>query len=443
MPFREVGRDTSGGDARHPRVGRRSEVERDHHALVLDEDACYAERSDRVSCFAAHHGHPISVRDGLFREVDLSADGTLCAMHTPDLNAFPQPLHQLFGRATGNDRHQSEPARKRLEKAWDAFERRRFGRVGHDLRERAVVIQEQAGGLWFVAKGAEISIQHPARLAGRMLAYTALMRTSLTVATVAAAALLAACRPDTVALNYRFPTGNEIRYRMEARADASWELSGRGQGTYRAVFEVTERVLETSNDGALVSVVMTPIDVDEEGLPSPGLDERSFTLRAGPNGEVLEVIEVDGVPAGALDNDQIGLIATYRPPLPLEPTTLNGTWNADQELELPSVFQQVTTIGRLTRLDRDAQGRTAQLDYSGSGPLVRSIALPQGQADLTGSTEIAISAHFDIDRGLLRGATSSTTGRFDVRVLPPDRRAPIVGNLRLDLDVELTQIGAR
>jgi hypothetical protein len=258
----------------------------------------------------------------------------------------------------------------------------------------------------------------------------------LVIATLA----LSACRPDTVGLTYRFRAGNETRYRMEAHARASWLLGGRGEGSYDAVFEVTERVEEESSGGHTVSVVMTPIDVQEDGLPSPGLDERSFSLRTGPNGEVLEVIEVNGVSAGVVDNDQVGLIATYRPPLPLKPVRLNETWNAHQQLQLPSVFQQIATIGRLTRLDRDAEGALAQLAYSGRGPLVRTIALPQGEADLTGSTTIDINAQLDIDEGILRQATSQTVGRFDVRVLPPDQRAPIVGALRLDLDVKLEEL---
>jgi hypothetical protein len=251
---------------------------------------------------------------------------------------------------------------------------------------------------------------------------------------------LLACRPDTVDLSYRFPVGKETHYRMEASADARWNLEGQGSGSYHAVFEVTERVTEDTGGEAVLSVVMEPIDVEEDGLPSPGLEPRTFSLRAGPNGEVLEVLEVDGVPAGVLDNDQLGLIATYRPPLPLEPVPLNGAWNAEQQLELPSVFQQVATIGRLTRLDRDAGGRLAQLNYLGRGPLVSSITLPQGEADLTGSTTIHIDAQLDIDEGSLREARSSTEGRFDVRVIPPDQRAPIVGSMHLDLDVRLMEI---
>ncbi len=254
------------------------------------------------------------------------------------------------------------------------------------------------------------------------------------------AGALSACRPDTIALNYRFPPGEQIHYRMEAHAEARWNLEGRGVGTYDAVFDVVERVTEDTGEGAIVRVTMTPVEVSEKGLPSPGLDPRSFILRAGPNGEVLEVVEIEGVPAGVLENDQIGLIATYRPPLPIEPVRLNGTWNAQQQLELPSVFQQVTTIGRLTMLERDADGRVAHIDYTGSGPLVRTLQLPQGQADLDGETEISIDADLDIDRGVLRGAVSSTTGTFDVRVVPPDRRAPMVGSLRYDLDVSLQRV---
>ena len=252
-----------------------------------------------------------------------------------------------------------------------------------------------------------------------------------------AAVALNACRPDSVELNYRYPEQTVITYRMDAAASARWNIGGEGSGSYHVVLDVTERVNGEENGGAVVTVDMTPISVDEDNLPSPGSDPRSFSLRIGPSGDVREVLEVDGVPATALDPDELAFIGTYRPPLPLEPVGLGDEWESEQNVQVGSVFQQVVTLGELEGLRRDGDAKVAELTYRGRGPLVWATQLPQGEADLTGSATSRGAAEIDIDRGLLRSATSSTRGRFEVRVSPSDQQAPVAGSLQLDLELQL------
>ena len=251
---------------------------------------------------------------------------------------------------------------------------------------------------------------------------------------------MSACRPDTVNLGYRYPPDGAITYRMQAHATASWNIGGEGGGEYDVTFEVTETVGSSDEGTATVSVVMVPLEVQERGLPSPGSKERSFALEIGPNGEVLEVLEVDGVAADALDPDELAFIGTYRPPLPPEPVTLRDTWRAEREVALGAVFQQVVSEGELEGLRRDADGKIAHLRYEGEGPLVWTTTLPQGEAELTGEAVTASTADLDIDGGFLRAARSSTEGIFDVRVDPGGGRAPIVGTLELDLDLTLEKL---
>jgi hypothetical protein len=263
------------------------------------------------------------------------------------------------------------------------------------------------------------------------------MRTrALAVALLALA--LASCRPDEIALRYRFEPGTEISYRMTADADATWNIGGSGSGSYKVTFDVVETVRDAGDD-VVVSVQMTPVDVEENGLPSPGSEERSFSLRIGPGGEVEEVLEVDGVGADALDPDELVFIGTYRPPLPDEPVGLGDSWDSEQQVQLESVFQQVVTTGRLDRLDTDGDGRVAEIAYSGSGPLIWTTTLPQGEADLTGSANTRSEARFDIDRGSLREATSTMSGSFEVRIVPGGNRPPIMGTLDLSLDLHVTR----
>src|ERR671919_105914 len=127
------------------------------------------------------------------------------------------------------------------------------------------------------------------------------MRRSVVLVTLFAL-LAPSCRSDEIELSYEYEAGDSLSYTMTA----------------------TEKI-ESLADGAIVTVVMEPVEVEEDGLPSPGTEDRTFKLRIGQSGEVLEVLEVDGVPASALDQEQLSLIGTYRPPLPLDPVGLDDT----------------------------------------------------------------------------------------------------------------------
>jgi len=254
---------------------------------------------------------------------------------------------------------------------------------------------------------------------------------------VASALLLAGCRSDSVSLDYQYEPGTELEYELIATAKSTWDIAGRGEGTYSVTFDVTESVESSGDEDAVIKISLTPTNVVERGLPAPGNSPRTFTLRVGPNGEVLEVLEVDGVPAESLDPDQLVFIGTYRPPTALEPVTLQDTWRSSQEVQVGPVFQQVDTLGTLEALDRDGRGKFAQIDYVGDGPLSFTTTLPQGTAELTGSATTTTAAIFDLDAGVLRSSNSTTKGTFEVRVAPALSGAPITGTLNFELNLDL------
>ena len=261
------------------------------------------------------------------------------------------------------------------------------------------------------------------------------MRRSIVLA-ILAVLFAPSCRSDELALSYEYEAGKSLTYTMTADARASWDIGGEGSGSYRTTMNVTETI-ESLDDGAIVTVVMEPVKVEEDGLPSPGAEDRTFTLRIGSSGEVLEVLEVDGVPASALDQEQLSLIGTYRPPLPLDPVGLGDTWRSEQEVQLPSAFQQVVTVGELEGLTVDDAGPIAEVSYYGEGPLAWTTALPQGEAELTGTTTSTSRATLDLERGYLRTASSSTAGDFEVRAIPRSGGA-LSGTLHLELDLRLS-----
>jgi len=253
---------------------------------------------------------------------------------------------------------------------------------------------------------------------------------------LALALLTGACLPETVDLAYSFEEGSTVAYRMTARADARWDVGGRGSGSYEVSFEIEETITSVDDEGATLQVEMVPTETEEEGLPSPGLERRTFSLRVGPSGEVLEALQLDGIEASALGQDELAFIGTYRPALPREPVRLGDEWSDQRDIRFGTDIQAIESTGTLIGFAREGDEELARISFAGIGPLTWITDLPQGEAQLTGDAETTGVALFDIATGNLDEATSSTRGSFEVRVIPSTGLAPITGTL--DLDLELT-----
>jgi hypothetical protein len=253
----------------------------------------------------------------------------------------------------------------------------------------------------------------------------------------------AACRSDAVEIAYRFEEGRTTSYRMTATARAEWDIEEPGEGSYEVGFDVEETVRSVDSDGAVVEVEMNPVPArtEERGLPSPGLERRTFSLRLDPHGQVTEVLEVGGVAARVLDQEQLAFIGTYRPPLATGEVRLRDRWTNEGEIRVGSTFRQIVTTGTLVGFRRDGERRLASIEFTGAGPLEWTTALPQGSAQLIGEATTDGSGLIDIDDGTIVEAASSTRGGFDVRLVPPGGRAPITGTLQLDLRVLVERLG--
>lgn len=246
--------------------------------------------------------------------------------------------------------------------------------------------------------------------------------------------VLAACRPDTVDLSYRFPEGQR-QYRLEADIASRWDIGETGGGSCHVVLDVSENVREQEGDTAVVEVTMDPVEVEEDGLACPR--GGGFTLEIDANGGVVGILEVEGAD-GELAEEEGAFIGTYRPALPGEPVGLGDDWESEPE-EKVGALAQLPTRGRLDSLYRDDDGPVAELSYSGTGPLQWITQLPQGSAGLGGSAQTNATAKFDIDRGLLLEASSVLRGDFDVRVQPSSRGGtPLTGTLSLELELKVS-----
>lgn len=270
------------------------------------------------------------------------------------------------------------------------------------------------------------------------------MRSRLLV-TVLAVLGAVSCSPrrEPVELAYTFSESKPSRYTLQARASADWDIGGGGIGSYEALYSVVEEVQSVDESGAVVQVTMRSRWVREDNLPAPARRPTSFRLRVGRDGSVLEVLEVDGAPARDLAPDELVFIGTFRPPLPGRAVRPGGRWNATSGGDLGAVFRRIVTRGTLADVERTSSTTLAALSYAGGAPLVWTTELSTGLAQMSGSADTKTRAIFDVDRGRLNQATSSTTGSFEVRVVPRGQDRPLSGRLDLELELDLRRLGWR
>jgi hypothetical protein len=247
---------------------------------------------------------------------------------------------------------------------------------------------------------------------------------------------LAACRTDRVDLTYKYDAESQVRYRLTTVAEARWNIEGRrGSGAYEITYDVTETIEQVRQGNAVVGVTMEVVDFEERGLAAPG--RSSFKLRLGPAGEKLEVLDLDGVPATELAQEQLALINTFRPPLPIDPMPLHGTWSGRQAFNFPNVSQEIVAEGELTAL-RVSDGRElAELDYAWDGPYQGTLTLPQGTAEFKGTEEVDAVAVFDLTGGFPRSQESTLVDRFDVAIQADDGSARRQGVYSAEIHSEL------
>jgi hypothetical protein len=251
---------------------------------------------------------------------------------------------------------------------------------------------------------------------------------------------LSACRSDRVDLTYKYAADSEVKYRLTTVAEARWNIEGRrGSGGYEITYDVTERIEQVKQGNAVVAVTMDVVDFEERGLAAPG--RSSFKIRLGPDGEKLEVLDLDGVPATELAQEQLALINTFRPPLPIEPMPLHGTWSGRQAFDFPNVSQEIVAEGELTALRVSGERELAELDYAWDGPYQGTLTLPQGTAEFKGTEEVDAVAVFDLTGGFPRSQESTLVDRFDVAIQADDGSARRTGAYSAEIHSKLDFVG--
>jgi hypothetical protein len=219
------------------------------------------------------------------------------------------------------------------------------------------------------------------------------------------------CGSGTASLRYAYPQGRVTTYRWTV--DAATTPSGAPARTLHLEAVVRERVVgRLGGGGGRLEAVLEPGEALQDGRhvnPGPGL---TLDLDVGPDGHVMRVGATSSLPAGAVGSLGLGrLLVESRPPLPGRSVRLRDRWNADVATPVPAASAGGSTIdlagtGRLEHfLLRDGR-RIAAMTIERRGRVAMQPDGPAATGTATGTATDTTAAEFDLDRGLVIGATS-------------------------------------
>jgi hypothetical protein len=231
-----------------------------------------------------------------------------------------------------------------------------------------------------------------------------LRRTTVALLATTSAALLLACRPDTVHLGFEPEVGTTYRYRYEIEATITRQVQGEGPRTTDLAVTVqsNQTVMEVTDGGTLLEVTLTS---SSSSQPS------TATVLVDRAGSLQAIQQIDGLPAASTGLSTDAVLAAAATQTPDRPLSVGDRWAIREGT--------ITGDGRLDRL-RVIQGDPAAVvEISLLEALNATEETGASEVVLEGDLRTSATTAFDLaDGSVLEGATRSS-GSVDVLVAPP------------------------
>ena len=231
---------------------------------------------------------------------------------------------------------------------------------------------------------------------------------------LALAILLASCADGTVSVSFHPAVGAVYRYEIRVHAVSTTTLEGRDperkDEEVRLVSEHT--VLASGKRGVRVRVL----------VGEPGQLAQTFVVQFDQSAQLRSLESNEDAPpdiVGALGVPEIAPGATGATGKRLAP---GDAWEVTRRVVIPGETRpaRLRTHGRLRELGVEGHEKVARLTSTTDFPIDASSASERGSLHLEGTQRIVQHATYDLDDGAVRRATSTTTGRFHIELLPPD-----------------------
>lgn len=252
------------------------------------------------------------------------------------------------------------------------------------------------------------------------------------IVTALGGAVLAACSPGTVRVDFRPRIGARYAYRVEVRTLSTLRVEGKEPVSrdVTANLQVDQQVLETGDEGSVVEVV----------LRTTPEDERTVLVRLDRAAQLVGLEPVNGNTAalGDLGVAEVFPAAVGAPPdRPLRP---GERWRVNNPITLPaSTASRLVGEGRLTGLGLVAGRRSATVTTTSTLPVIRRTgSAGRNEAVLRGTQRTTTTSSHTLVDGSIQAARATTKATYAISLLPPTgvTADPVPGSL--DLEVSST-----
>jgi|GEM_PF-5501493 len=255
----------------------------------------------------------------------------------------------------------------------------------------------------------------------------------------ALAATLAGCATPPLRLSPVFAVGDVRTYRLTARAHTVVDLPGTRQSeTTELTATSTIEVTAVNGDEATVRLTLTPLRLARAGTPVAPPPEQRAEVVVGPDGSLIRVVTVGGLPPSISGADVGDLTQLLSSPLPAHRVRLGDRWNSVTHPAEGATEEPAHQQGRISGL-RSVGGRDCVLiDLGTRRPLVRRRSIGGQPVQLAGTEFAQSRIAFSLRDGFAVEMTTEAEARFSVSTA-----AAAGGSVTIDTRSSLLLISAK
>ena len=248
------------------------------------------------------------------------------------------------------------------------------------------------------------------------------------VAATAVLAVVAACEPHTVAVQFEPEVGDRFRFRSDIETEVARTIDGETSVERGASqLDATESIIATDDDEIGVEVT-----VERDGAAA-----RTYEVRFDRTGRLSTIDLVEGVPTEALGLDlatDLPPDIASPPPGPLEP---GAEWSIRRRVQVEGRDDPliVTGSGRVDSLGVQDGHEVAVVLVELSVPIRSAVDTADGRVTLRGTQTSRSRTTYDLADGTARRDRTRIEGDIDVVVAPPTgiEAPPVAGTVRYDV----------
>jgi hypothetical protein len=256
----------------------------------------------------------------------------------------------------------------------------------------------------------------------------------LLVPALAAGALTACAKHQTVHVGFRPPAGASYKYEIKVQTVTVTALGD--EAPERSTDDVTLRSVDTVLSAA-PEEVRVQVQLHREGSP-----DRTFAVRFDRGAQLAGVDSVDGLPPDVLGP---GGFPQFLPAAVTAPPdrglSAGEKWKIDANPTLPGAGPvHLQGTGRLVKVATSGGRKVASIKAETSVPLSATSKVGDTTVTLTGTERTESTANRALADGVVEDATSVTRGTYDVVVTPTAGGPSVKGTMAVEIRSQVRRL---